>query len=168
MEGDPDGDGHRQLAGGGGDRARDEARADGIGEDGGAALVGVRQDGQEAVAAHAAEGVGDSHPQSEAQRQLAQHIVPGRQAVIVVQLGEAVHVDQHDRHRMGAATGLGDLDREALQHDPPGGDGGQRVVAGGAQELLALQIDGAARLHQLLDGAAQLPREAQGLVVHGG
>ena len=82
------------------DGSRHQPTADRIREDGGAALIGVRQDGQEAVAADPTQGIGHAHPQPEPQRQLAQHLVGHGQAVVMVQLGEAVDVDQHGSHRM--------------------------------------------------------------------
>ena len=79
------------------------------------ALVGVRQDGEERVAAEAAELVGLADAQPDAERHLAQRRVAAGGAVDPVDGREVVDVEQDDRDRMLVAPGLGDLDAKSLE-----------------------------------------------------
>jgi hypothetical protein len=153
-----------QLAGRGLDRARSEQPPQRVGKGGRAGLVGVGQDRQEAIAPHAAKRVGAPHPQAQSERNLLQHLVAEVQSVVAVDRREAVEVEEHDGHRVLVALRLGRLDPQALQDGAASRDAGQPVDAGQLRQLHPLQLDGPARLHQLLDRAAQLARKARRLL----
>ncbi len=121
-------------------------RREHLGERGRTALVGVRQDCQQPVAAGSPDRIGRSDTEPDAQGDLSKHGITAGDAVHAVDLAEVIDVEENDGHRMLVAAGLGDLDPQPIEDRAAAGDAGERIDRGRALDLGALQLDRAARL----------------------
>ena len=119
------------------------------------------------IGADATDSIRLPHPHPQAKREPAQQLVADVQPVLVVQLGEAVDVQQDDRHRVGVAASLSRLDPQSFQGLPAARQPGQLVRAGGPFDLDPLQLDQVSRGDQIVQRGAQLARQSRELVVFG-
>ncbi len=135
----------------------------GVGEGPRAVRVGVRHQRQEGVASRAAERIGLANADPHAQCDLAQQRIAGSDAVIGVDVREAVDVEQQRGEWMSIAARRGDLDPQSFQDRRAACHAGERVCRHRPLELRALQLDGSPCLEQLLDRATQLTTKPLGV-----
>jgi hypothetical protein len=120
--------------------------------------VGAHQRDRELVAAHPPRDVARAQLGLEVLRELHERLVADRVAPRVVDLLEAVEVEDDDRHRVVLARGAAQLGVEPIVERPLVGEAGERILVGELLELSALV--GEAALH-LLDRARGEPPDQQ-------
>ena len=100
-------------------------------------MVDARQQQRELVAAQPRDGVPFAHALAEPLRDAAQQLVARGVAEAVVDLLEAIEVDEDEPHALAVAVSLRERDLEAVLEEPPVREPGERVpVSEGVEALL--------------------------------
>ena len=107
-----------------------------LGGDVGAALVRIRQQHGELLAAHARGKVDAAVRRAQDLAGAAQDLVPARMSEPVVDLLEVVEVAEHEAHGLARAAGPLHLEIEGLVEAAPVSHPGDGVLAGGVGEPL--------------------------------